>query len=84
LKERIKLIEEKYCKIFGTKNVVILPQWTFHLDLQMAYIGNSKFFIHSFFDNEIPHYFKQNIPTDTIHKKFLSNKSEDNRTYKLI
>jgi hypothetical protein len=36
----------RYKKIFGTDNVVALPQWKYHLDLQMAYIGQSTFLVH--------------------------------------
>ncbi|MCP4101300.1 MAG: hypothetical protein GY750_07750 [Lentisphaerae bacterium] len=39
---------ERYKKIFASNNVVVLPQWTYHLDLQMTYIGKSTFIVHSF------------------------------------
>lgn len=32
-------------------NIIVIPQWTYHLDLQMAYLGNSEFIIHSFDQN---------------------------------
>ena len=38
----------RYKKIFDTDNVVVLPQWAYHLDLQMAYVGKSTFLVHSF------------------------------------
>lgn len=41
----------RYKKIFSTDNVMILPQWSYHLDLQMSYVGKSTFLIHSF--NEV-------------------------------
>lgn len=31
-----------------TTNLLIIPQWTYHLDLQMAYLGRGEFVIHSF------------------------------------
>ena len=41
---------KRYAKIFNCTEdkVIILPQWAYHLDLQMSYIGNSTFFVHSF------------------------------------
>jgi hypothetical protein len=38
----------RYKKIFDSDNVIMIPQWTYHLDLQMSYIGKSIFLIHSF------------------------------------
>ncbi|WP_157061507.1 hypothetical protein [Legionella brunensis] len=37
----------------GPKNLLIIPQWTYHLDLQMAYLGNGQFIVHSFQQNDI-------------------------------
>ncbi|AJC48788.1 hypothetical protein IB642_05165 [Allofrancisella guangzhouensis] len=42
---------ERYKKIFKTDNVICLPQWAYHLDLQISYMGDSTFLIHSF--NEV-------------------------------
>lgn len=35
------------------KSLLFIPQWTYHLDLQMAYLGKGQFIIHSFDQNEI-------------------------------
>ena len=54
-KEESQLIAKhigRYKKIFQSENVVILPQWTYHLDLQMAYVGQSTFLVHSFDETE--------------------------------
>lgn len=46
---RIKAIElireELGC---SNKSLLVIPQWTYHLDLQMAYLGRGQFVIHSF------------------------------------
>lgn len=51
------------------KKILVIPQWTYHLDLQMSYLGSGEFIIHSFdqshFDfgnenkNEIKNTFKK-------------------------
>lgn len=45
---KLQFVLNRYKKIFNTNNVYYLPQWTYHLDLQMAYIGKSTFILHSF------------------------------------
>ena len=35
------------------EQLLIIPQWTYHLDLQMAYLGHSQFIIHSFAQKDI-------------------------------
>lgn len=39
------LVQEIECP---ADSVLIVPQWTYHLDLQMAYLGQGQFIIHSF------------------------------------
>lgn len=34
------------------RSVVIMPQWAYHIDLQMAYLGNGIFALHSFAEAE--------------------------------
>lgn len=48
---KCRLELERYKKIFKTQNVIALPQWSYHLDLQISYIGKATFLIHSF--NEV-------------------------------
>ena len=43
----------RYKKIFKTDNVYSLPQWTYHLDLQISYVGKSIFLVHSFHETSI-------------------------------
>lgn len=37
----------------SVKQVLPVPQWTYHLDLQMAYLGKGQFIIHSFDQDKI-------------------------------
>lgn len=37
-------------------DIIFIPQWTYHLDLQMAYLGKGRFIIHSF-DQKNFHFF---------------------------
>lgn len=39
------IAEELSCSL---KKLLFVPQWTYHLDLQMAYLGKGQFIIHSF------------------------------------
>lgn len=39
------ILEELACP---DDKLLIIPQWTYHLDLQMAYLGHGQFVIHSF------------------------------------
>lgn len=39
------LADDFNCKV---EEILIMPQWTYHLDLQMAYLGQSQFIVHSF------------------------------------
>ncbi|WP_298624215.1 hypothetical protein [uncultured Legionella sp.] len=49
--ETLELIREE---LGCTKtNLLIIPQWTYHLDLQMAYLGRGQFVIHSFKQQDI-------------------------------
>lgn len=32
----------------SARNVIVVPQWTYHIDLQMSYLGNGKVLVHSF------------------------------------
>lgn len=34
------------------KQLLVIPQWTYHLDLQMAYLGKGQFVVHSFKQTE--------------------------------
>ena len=45
---RIKHPRIHYQKIFGTENILIVPNLTYHIDLQMAYVGKGIFLVHSF------------------------------------
>ncbi|MFT6834856.1 MAG: hypothetical protein ACJA0H_000889, partial [Francisellaceae bacterium] len=48
LQKKFSPIITRYKKIFKSENVIILPQWAYHLDLQMSYAGRSIFLLHSF------------------------------------
>ena len=41
-----------YKKIFNTEYVIYIPQWAYHIDLQMAYIGKGVFLLHCFEEGE--------------------------------
>lgn len=49
--EAIQLITEELC--CPQKKLLFIPQWTYHLDLQMAYLGKGQFILHSFEQPEI-------------------------------
>lgn len=44
--EAIKIISDELA--CPPDQLLIIPQWTYHLDLQMAYLGKGQFVIHSF------------------------------------
>jgi hypothetical protein len=43
-----KAAKQELAAMLGVKKVTIVPQWLFHIDLQMAYLGDKTFLIHSF------------------------------------
>lgn len=45
------IAEELSCSV---EQLLPIPQWTYHLDLQMAYLGKGQFIIHSFDQKDIP------------------------------
>ena len=58
IKATTRDIIERYKKIFGTKNIVTIPNLSYHIDLQMAYVGQGTFLIHSFDE------MRKNFPAD--------------------
>lgn len=43
-----KLAKEDMAQLLGVKTLLLLPQWSFHIDLQVAFIGPRKVLVHSF------------------------------------
>lgn len=54
----IKKLYAEYLDV-DVKDIIIIPQWTYHIDLQMAYLGEGRFIVHSF-DQQDFDFFKKN------------------------
>lgn len=57
-KSRKSDIMSRYKKIIGVDAISLLPNTTFHLDMQMAYVGKHIFLVHSFLE------MKKNFPKE--------------------
>jgi len=73
----------KYKKIFNTPNVIYIPQWVYHLDLMMAYFGNSTFGLQCFQEGQILWNYYRHDPFFTSHeegpelREFIQNASNE-------
>jgi hypothetical protein len=57
------------------KFILAIPQWTYHLDLQMAYLGNGQFVIHSF-DQKSYNFGLDQPTTHKLEKTFIALKQK--------
>ena len=45
---RRKAAKSEIAEVINPESVLVVPQWMYHIDLQMAYLGEKTFLIHSF------------------------------------
>ncbi|KTD57268.1 hypothetical protein [Legionella shakespearei] len=62
----IYLAKDLSCSV---EQILPIPQWTYHLDLQMAYLGKGQFIIHSFDQDKID-FGLSDVEIDGIRKTF--------------